>query len=191
MKAFFLNTAAVLSISVVLAACGGGGGGASSPSTQGATTVFLFGTMSSTSKVATLQSEIIVPDGIMVNYSSPPGVLSGRYPLRSGSIVPSGPEKVPMADVTAEYNLADRKLSIYYLNAPDFSTLTRKNIKSGTSGNGVEIATLNFKLTTAGALPIIPTPWQDSAVSVYEETSSSSVLPATGLKLNFVTTFQP
>lgn len=192
MKTLFLNAAAVLAVSVILTGCGGGGGGGTAviPKTQGTTTVYLFGTMSSASRVATLHSEITVPDGIMVNYSSPPGATTGKFPLRSGSIVPSGPVKLSQNDITAEFSLSDRKLSIDCINTPDFATQARKNVKSSATGNGAEIATLYFKLKTADVLPVLPTPWQDTTVVVGEETSSLDVIYATGLKLNFITSFQ-
>lgn len=191
MKNYFLKTATVLAMSIILAGCGGGGGTTVPPKTQGTTVVYLFGTMSSSSRVATLHSEITIPDGIMVNYSSPPGATSGKYPLRSGAITPSGPLKVAQSDVTAEFSVADRKLSIDYLNTPDFTTMARKNIKSSTTGSGTEIATLNFKLKTADVFPTLAAPWEDVAVSIYEETSTLNVINSTGLKLNFVTTFMP
>lgn len=193
MKKIFLNIAAVLTMTIIFTGCGGGGG--SSPATKvvtsAVTSMYLFGTMSSSSIVATLHSEITVPNGILVNYSSPPGATTGKFPLRSGSIVPSGPVKFSQSDITADYNLADRKLSIDCVNWPDFSTSIRKKIKSGTTGNGVEIATLNFKLATAGVLPTLPSPWQDIDASIYEETSSLSIINSTGLKLNFITAFKP
>lgn len=191
MKRFILITMALSALSGILAGCGGGGGGAPAPNTRAVTTVYLFGNMTSTSKVATLHSELTVPDGVMVNYSSPPGATTGKYALRSGSVVPSGPVKVSQSDITAEFSVSDRKLTIDYINTPDFSTLIRKNVKSGSTGNGVEVATIYFKLATADVLPVLPSPWQDLTVVVGEETSSLSIIYATGLKLNFLTSFMP
>lgn len=190
MRNLFLNIATLATLFAITAGCGTGTD-TPAPKTQAASTVYLFGTMSSTSRVATIHSETIVPEGIMVNYSSPPGATTGKYPLRSGSIVPSGPVKIAPADVSAEFNLADRKLTIDYINNPDFTTLTRKNVKSGTTGNGIEIATIYFKLKAPDALPVMPAQWQDLSVVVGEETSSLSVIYATGLQLNLVTTFIP
>ncbi len=190
MKYFFLTTMAALTMSLLLAGCGGGG----SPATvKATTTVYLFGAMSSSSKIVTIHSELTVPEGIMVNYSSPPGATTGKFPLRSGSIVPSGPVKVAQSDITADYNLSDRKLTIDYVNTPDFAAATEssKKIRSGVTGNGVEIAILNFKLTTPNSIPVLPSPWQDINASIYEETSSLSIINSTGLKLNFITAFKP
>lgn len=191
MKRFIFITTAFSALCIILAGCGGGGGGAPAPKTQAVTTVYLFGNMSSTSKVATLHSELIVPVGVMVNYSSPPGATSGTYSLRSGSIVPSGPVKVSQSDITAEFNVSNRKLTIDYINTPDFSTLLRKNVKSGSTGNGIEVATIYFKLVAADVLPVLPSPWEDLTVVVGEETSSLSIIYSTGLKLNFLTSFVP
>jgi hypothetical protein len=189
MKRFILIT--ILSaLSALLTGCGGGGGGTPAPNTRAVTTVYLFGHMTSTSKVATLHSELTVPEGIMVNYSSPPGG-TGKYALRNGSVVPSGPVKVAQSDITAEFSVSDRKLTIDFVNSPDFTTQVRKNIRSGTAGSGIEIATINFKLAAADVLPVLPSPWQDLTVTVGEETGSLSIIYATGLKLNFSTSFMP
>lgn len=180
----------VLSI-ILLAGCGGGGGGgvAVPPLTKAETKVLLFGTMSPSSKIATIHSEITVPEGIMVNYSSPPGATIGKFPLRTGSIIPSGTVQIAANDLTAEYDLTARKLFVDYINSPDFSTGSRKNIISGTVTDGVEIATIKFTLSKAGVKPILPNPWEDMTASIYEETVTHDVIPLTGLKLNFLTTF--
>lgn len=191
MKRFILLTMTLSALCGMLAGCGGGGGGAPAPNTRAVTTVYLFGHMTSTSKVATLHSELTVPDGVLVNYSSPPGVTTGKYAVRNGSVVPSGPVKFSQSDITAEFSVADRKLTIDFVNSPDFTTQLRKNIRSGTANNGVEVATINFKLATADVLPVLPSPWQDLSVVVGEETGSLSIIYATGLKLNFSTSFVP
>lgn len=190
MKRLILITMALSALSGILAGCGGGGSGAPAPNTRAVTTVYLFGNMTSTSKVATLHSELTVPAGVMVNYSSPPGG-TGKYPLRSGTVVPSGPVKVSQNDITAEFSVSDRKLFIDFVNSPDFTTQVRKNIRSGKTGNGVEVATIFFQLATADVLPVLPSPWEDVTVVVGEETSSLSIIYATGLKLNFLTSFVP
>ena len=191
MKRLILITMALSALSGILAGCGGGGSGAPAPNTRAVTTVYLFGNMTSTSKVATLHSELTVPAGVMVNYSSPPGATTGKYAVRNGSIVPSGPVKVSPNDITAEFSVADRKLFIDFVNSPDFTTQVRKSIRSGKTGNGVEIATIYFQLAAADVMPVLPSPWEDVAVVVGEETSSLSIIYATGLKLNFLTSFAP
>lgn len=192
MKRFILISMTLSALSGILVGCGGGGGG-TAPNTQAVTTVYLFGHMTSTSKVATLHSELTVPEGVMVNYSSPPGATTGKYAVRSGSVVPSGPVKVSQNDITAEFSVSDRKLTIDFVNSPDFNTQIRKNVRSGTVGSGIEVATIYFKLAAPDALPTLPSPWQDLAVIVGEETNSGSlsIIYATGLKLNFVTSFAP
>lgn len=191
MKNLFLNSAAIFALSIILTGCGETT--ADPPKTRAATTVYLFGAMSSSSKVASIETDFTVPDGIMVNYSSPPGVTNGKFPLRSGSIVPSGPVKFSQNDITsAEYNTSDRKLSIKILNTPDLSNAgITKNIRSSTTDNGVEVATIYFKLATADVIPVLPTPWQDTNAIIGEDSSSLGIIYATGLKLNFLTTFIP
>lgn len=188
MKKTFLNTAVLALVSLLLTGCGGGGGGGTAPKTSGSIALYLFGTMSSASKVASIKSQFTVPAGIMINYSSPPGATTGVHKLRSGSIVPSGLSMFSKDDFTSTYNLDNKLLTIGVVNNQ------MKDIKSNITGKGTEIATLSFKLTSPDALPIVPTPWQDSAVEVYQETIVPGLpMPETdiktGLILNFVTSF--
>ncbi|HXE96056.1 MAG TPA: hypothetical protein VN642_06605 [Dongiaceae bacterium] len=188
---YLSNTAAVLTMSIILGGCGGGS--SEPPKTQAVTKVYLFGKMSSSSRVATIESGITVPDGIMVNYSSPLGATTGKYPLRSGSIVPSGPVKFSPNDIVfTEYNLSDRKLVFKFLNTPELNNKgITKNIRSGTEGDGVEVATMYFILAKPNVLPILPTPWQDTAALIGEDSASQGIYYAEGLNLNFVTAFLP
>jgi hypothetical protein len=189
MKNTLLNSAILLALALILTGCGDS---SSEPlKTQGSAKVFLFGTMSSSRKIATLHTEVIIPSGIMLNYSSPPGG-TGKYPLRSGVIVPSGSVTFSQSDITAEFRVSDRTLFVDCINWPD-STGFRKNIRSGSVGDGVEIATLNFKLATADAYPSLPTLWQNVILSVGEEKNGTTldVTYANALKLNFATSFSP
>src|SRR3954452_10981762 len=68
--------------------------------TKATTKVNLFGNMSSNGKIASVNTAMTVPNGIMVNYSSPPGATSGIFPLRQGVAVPSGPAQVAASDIT-------------------------------------------------------------------------------------------
>lgn len=188
MNKYFLNTVVVAFISLLFAGCGGGSS-SPAPKTQGSVAVYLFGSMSSASKVAAITSEITVPAGIMINYSSPPGVTTGKHPLRSGSIIPSGTSTFSKGDFNTLYNLDNRTLTIFLVNK------NMKDIKSNLIGNGLEIATLNFMLTTPDVLPTLPVPWQDPAVVVWQDTTLqvapfTETVIKTGLKLNFISSFQ-
>lgn len=194
MKNLFNNVAAVLALSLFLAGCGGGGG--STPNnTKGSAKLFLYGTMSSARKVATLHAEIKVPDGVMLNYSSPPGG-QGKYALRSGVIIPSGSgSEIFSANdlVTADYRVSDRTLFIDFVNLPLSTTQPRKDIRSGTIGNGVEFATINFRLATANSAPALPAPGLETILIVGNEKDGTflGATYANGLTLNFVTSFYP
>lgn len=184
MKNIFSTILVIASFPLFVAGCGGGGGG-TTPKTQGSATAYLFGSMSSASKVMSITSKFTVPDGVMVNYSSAPGVTTGIHPLRSGSVIPSGLSMFSKADISTSYNTYNRQLTIGILNNQ------MKDIKSNMTGNGAEIATLSFKLTTPDVLPTLPTPW----VEVYQRTSFTEPLPPetvvkTGIMLNFMTTYQ-
>lgn len=184
MKKFFLNTVMLVSFSTFLAGCGGGGG-APAPKTQGSVAIYLFGTMSSSSKVASIESKFTVPSGIMVNYSSPPGVNTGIHPLHSGSIVPSGLSVFSKDDFSTAYDIDNQMLTVGVVNKQMI------NIQSNVIGNGLEIATLSFKLTTPDVFPVLPTPWQDPAAVVFQNTLSVDTVVKTGLTLKFITSFFP
>ena len=195
MKNLFYNGVAVLSLSLFLAGCGGGGGGSTPDNTKGSAKLFLYGTMSSARKVATLHAEIKVPDGVMLNYSSPPGG-QGKFALRSGVIIPSGSgsEVFSTNDIkTADFRVSDRTLLLDFVNLPVSPTEPRKDIRSGTTGSGVEFATINFKLATANSSPALPTPGLETILKVGNEKNGTSlgVTYANGLTLNFVTSFIP
>jgi hypothetical protein len=175
-----------------VAGCGGGGGSGSSGGgavTKATTKVLLFGAMSTASKVAAVQTSFIVPSGVLVNYSSPApaGYPVDTYPLRGGAVVPSGPVRVAASDITGTYNTATAMLSLNLLNS------ARVGLKSGTVGMGIEIATVNFKLVSPGALQVLPVPWQDPAVTVWQEVPTPpivSVVTLPGFTLNMSTSYQ-
>lgn len=178
-----------------MAGCGGGGGGAA---TQAVTKVYLFGTMSSNTrfgvysssgKITSVSTSMTVPAGIMVNYSSPAGVTSGKFPLRTGAVVPSGPVKVAASDITGTYDTASRVLAINIFNSP----LVGAPLKSSTTGKGAEIATISFSLETPGVespLPLLdPLPEVGQArPSLTSPFGSEDYL--TGCTVNYVTTYQ-
>jgi hypothetical protein len=182
--------AAFIYSTLILAGCGGGeNNSVATPATKAVTAVYLFGNMSSTSKITSVQTSLTVPSGLLVNYSSPApaGYPANTYPLKSGFAVPSGPVRVAEADITGTFNTTTRNLSIYLLNQGGIA------LKSGSTGNGTEIARINYQLAAAGVIPTLPSPWEDSAVIVGQElatlpTPSATFLP--GCKLNFLTTYQ-
>lgn len=172
---------------LTLAGCGGGGGGGGGGSVSKATTkVYLFGNITSASNVvATVKTTLNIPSGVLINYSSAPGATSGLCILRKGAIVPSGPVLVSASDFSGStYDLTSRILT---LNLANFS---RVALKSGASGNGKEIATINFTLATPGSTPSAM-PLQDSLAEIGQEvlsTHDTSYPP--GSVTNFVTTFE-
>lgn len=174
---------------LTLAGCGGGGGGGgvSVVATKAITKVHLFGNMTSTSKIASVQTTMTVPNGVMVNYTSTPGATSGTFPLRKGFVVPSGPVQVSLADISGSYDIASRVLTVSLMNPPGSNQVA---LKSSATGNGAEIATINFILASPGAIPS-SMPVQDLSATVGQElpgSPNSSILP--GSKINFVTTYQ-
>lgn len=169
------------------------------PLTRGTATVYLFGSMSSVSRVVSVKSEMTVPAGVMINYSSPPGATTGKFPLRSGQIVPSGPVLFAESDIqSAECTVVNNipsKISFLLFNTPDLNASgSIKNIRSSTIGNGVEIATIHFKLAAADVIPTVPAPWQDLSAEIgvnIDPSSSNNTLYPTGLKLNYSANFFP
>ena len=171
---------------LTLSGCGGGGGGGGTPptATKAISTVYLFNAISS-NRIATVQTTITVPSGVMVNYSSPPGAISGIFPLRSGFVVPSGPVRISATDISGNYDTSSGTLLISMVN------IERADLRSGKIGSGTEIAQINFKLVTPGVLPVLPTPWQYTLV-VGQESSPTDPRPTvmSGCNLNFATTYQ-
>jgi hypothetical protein len=167
-----------------LSGCGSGGGGSSSPPTKAVAAVYLFGNMSTNSKVAAIQSTFVVPTGILVNYSSPapPGYLANTYPLRSGTIVPSGPVALTAAEITGSYNTASGKITISMVNQNGL------DMRSSSIGPGTEIASIIYNLPAPGVIPVLPEPWEDPLVTVYQHRATlpvASVVMYPGFKLNF------
>jgi hypothetical protein len=175
----------------VLCGCGGGGGGgggAAPPPAKVVTKVSLFGTMSTNSRIATVQTTMVLPSEVMVNYSSPPGATSGTFPLRGGVVVPSGPVKVAATDINGMFDIAARKLTLFLLNTPGGSQVP---LQSSASGEGTEIATINFSLATAGgALPAMPTVDTDARIGQHRQTVPPTINYLSGCRINFATTLQ-
>lgn len=190
MKNIFRVTFTILTLAVVLAACGSKNSSSTPPMTKAVTTLYLFGSMSSSSKVATLKTEVTVPDGLTIDHSTQQEA-NGNYTLTSGTIVPSGTNAISDNGISGEYNVTDRKVIINYINFPDTTTSVRKDIKSGTSGKGVEIAQLNFKLAKSNVLPVVPNPWSDLVPLVYVETGLTDIVPVPGLQVNYAIKYLP
>ncbi len=193
MKRVVITLLCILS-TALMSGCGGGGGSSVGPTTKATTKMFLFGAMSSNTrfgvysssgKIASVQTSMTVPSGIMVNYSSPApaGYPANSFPLRKGFVVPSGPVRVAATDFTGTFDTSSRILTISLVN------LERALLKSTTVGNGAEIATINFTLASPGVEP--PMPLADPLVIVSQErpTQPVSVDYLTGCKTNFSTTF--
>lgn len=188
MKKYLLMAITCLFSAMSLTGCGGGGGGGGNTTpaaTQATTKVHLFGTMSSNSRIATVQTTMTVPSGIMVNYSSPAGSTSGTFSLRRGAVVPSGSVQVASADISATFDTASRKLSVSLVNQG------RLPLRSSTTGRGEEIFTIFFTLASPGGT--VPLPGEDALVSVGQEKQTPSgpaVDYLTGCSINYLTTFQ-
>jgi hypothetical protein len=189
MKREFLGLASAALFAALAAGCGGGGGGGGSTTVTGATAkVLLFGSMSSSSRVAAVQTTLPVPSGVLVNYSSPApaGYPANTYPLRGGSIIPSGAVHVAASDLSGSYNTSTGLLSVSLLNS------NRVPLKSSNVAMGAEIAAISFKLVSPGVLPVLPDPWQDAQVTVWQELATPpvvSVVSLPGFKLNLATTY--
>lgn len=187
MKKHALVTIICAVSALTLSGCGGGGSSGPPPVKKAVTAMYLFGAMSSNSKIATVQATMTVPDGIMVNYSSPPGATSGTFPLRSGFVVPSGPVKLSATDVSGTFNTVSKKLSINLLNNPS----TPLDLQSSTNGNGAEVATLNFTLASPEVTASLPT--EDPAVTVGQDRSTPQNVKLgylNGCKVIFSTTIK-
>lgn len=176
---------------LILAGCGGGGGGGGTPTPAATskivTKAYLFGAMSSSSIIATVQTSMIVPAGVMVNYTSATGATSGTFPLKSGVLVPSGPVQVASGDLYGTFDTVSRKLLISLVNSTN-----RAALQSSATGSGTEFATINFTPATPGAAtPTFPT--SDTAATVGQDRHPSGVPSVgylNGCKLNFTTTTQ-
>jgi len=191
----------ILSGSVIMlavSACGGGGGGGSAPpavpTTKAVLSAYLFGTMSSSSAmVGSVDVSMKVPSGIFVDYSSPApfGSPANTFPLRSGSIVPSGPLLNSSAMTSGSYNTQSGMLQFSILNTPA-SNNSMATLRGGINGNGIEFAKLYFKLATADA-NVSFQPANQSLTYAIKQTdliSQTSGVPAHGCELKFSTTYQ-
>ncbi len=185
MKKYVTTTIICIFSALALAGCGGGGGGGGGAA-KATTKVYLFGNITSAANiVGTVRTTLNIPSGVLVNYSSAPGATSGLCKLRKGVLVPSGPVMVSTSDFnSSSYDIASRVLTLNLVNS------SRVSLKSGSSGNGKEIATINFSLATAGNIPT-SMPVSDSLAEVGQEVlSTHDTSYPTGSKTNFVTTYQ-
>lgn len=199
MKRILLSAVVSGLAALALTGCGGGGGGGGGVTTKAVSKVYLFGTMSSNTrfgvystsgKIASVQTSMTVPAGILANYSSPApaGYPANTFPLRSGFVVPSGSVNVAVSDITGTYDTSSRILSLSVFNPPPGVLL-----KSGASGNGAEIATINFSLATPGTETAVPLADPLPVVSQARPSLTSSfgsLGNLAGCKVNFVTTYQ-
>jgi len=183
---------------LTLSGCGGGGGGSGggggviSPppdtkpaATKATTRVSVFGAMSSNGRIATVQTSMPVPSGVMVNYSSPGA--NGVFPLRSGVITPAGPVKVNNADFSNSwYDTATRKLTIVLVN------ISGRALTSNKTGNGVEIAAINFTVPSGTSFLVgdTATTPPDNNISVYQDRLPGAYGLLGGITCNFSTTFE-
>lgn len=180
-------------LTLTLTGCGGGGGGGSAPVTKAVAKLYLFGNMSSpasfgnmssNAKIATVRTTMTVPSGVMLNYSSAPGATSGLCILRKGVIVPSGKVQVSAADFNlSTFDIASRILTVNMVNNG------RVQLKSSTTGNGVEFAALNLTLAAPGVTPSA-IPLEDQNATIGEELPDLSLAYLPGRKINFLTSFQ-
>lgn len=169
---------------LALGGCGGGGGAGTAVvlPTKAVTTLYLFGNMSANSTVTSVQTSMTVPSGVLVNYTSPPG-QAGVWPLKSGVLQASGPNKVSM--VNGSFDTVSRKLQISLVNGT-FLNLSASTTKNG--GRGTELATVNFTLKTPGVT--VEMPASDSAPLVGKMTPGPTVSYQNGFKTNFSTAFR-
>lgn len=136
---------------LTFAGCGGGGGGGGNG--KEVTKLYLFGTMSTNSKVAALTSSINIPT--FVDYSAFPTRTSpGIYVVRNGVLTASGP--IGATSVSGSYDNVTKTLTISLLNnTPTGGFVNMSSSTTRNAGKGTEIATLT---TTPGTVfPVGPT----------------------------------
>lgn len=115
---------------VCLAGCGGGGG---TPAPSKVTTkLYLFGTMSSNSKILTISTTVSVPT--FKDYTVPSPTAVPPYNLRTGLLRASGP--VLANSVSGVYDTNTKKLTIKVINGSFL------NLSSSVTGKGKEFASL-------------------------------------------------
>jgi hypothetical protein len=189
MKKYLIAVITCAISALALTGCGGGGGStppaAPAEATKAVAKVFLFGNVTSSSTiVATVQTTMTVPSGVMVNYSSVPGATSGLCRLKAGVIVPSGKVLVPVSDFdSSTFEIASRKLTVNMVNS------SRLPLKSSATGSGAEIATISFNLASPGVTPTMPL--KDALATIgMERLDTHDVLVAPGGMINFDAKFQ-
>jgi|GEM_PF-1516583 len=165
-------TASIVSLgSIFLAGCGGGGGG-SAPTTQ-TTNLYLFGTMSSNSRLAAVTSTVIVPN--FVDYTAADKSVKSVYNLRSGILKSAG--TFPASSVSGTYDNNSGLLKITVQNGTflNISSSTTKN-----SGKGSLIATIVTKIGTS-------IPAQDPSPDVTKDRPNLGIFgdPQNGCKVNY------
>jgi len=196
MKKYICATMIGVYSALALAGCGGGGGGGGGGAvTKAITKVYLFGNITSSGKVvATVQTTLNLPAGVLVNYSSAPGIKTGTFPLRKGVVVSSGPIKILDSGISGTYKIVDGieggTLQLLMLNLPGTSQVALKSSTSANSGSGVEIATVVFTLVTPGSLPT-SMPLKDSAAAVGQDLlSTHDISYPVDSETHFLTTYQ-
>lgn len=181
----YIRTVAIIAFSALsLAGCGGGG---SSPATKATTKIYLFGNITSAgSVVSTVKTTMNIPAGVLLNYTSA-ALPTGLCTLKKGVIVPSGPVLVSASDFSdSTYDPKSGVLTINFVNSNPTGT---PSLKSGATGNGKEIATVNFSLATPGVLPA-SMPEKDTLAEVGRFVlSPPTVSYPVGSLTNFATTY--
>ncbi|MBT0666116.1 hypothetical protein KI809_17525 [Geobacter pelophilus] len=177
---------------LTLAGCGGGGGGGGT-TTQAVTTLYLFGQMSSVSnsKIANAMTTINVPDGVLVNYSSPApiGLPPNTYEMRTGFASPSGTVLLSPSDITGSYNTVNRKLTVTIVNSAFLPLRSYTSARGAATVKGAEVAKVYFRLDPPGGTPILPI--QDPIATIYQYRDADPVMRLLmGSRVNFDTKFQ-
>lgn len=165
----------------ILAACGGGG---SSPVvySKAVTKAYLFCAMSSNSRIVSVDSSILVPDGFDVKYT--PQIIGD-----SGTVYGLDTDYVSAPlfssiDGSFDTSSSSRSLKVSFTQ-PAFS-----NISSNIKINGREIATLTLPFITKGVKPLSQLPDSDASPTVGKEKANGDRDYLTGCKVNYVTTFK-
>jgi hypothetical protein len=148
-------TALLLSLgSIILSGCGGGGSGGgggggggggaavAEPTTK-STNLYLFGTMSSGSRLAGVTTTVIVPN--FVDYSAANKNVKSTYPLRRGILTAAS--AFQFSSVSGTYNNNSGELSISLDNGFPYTNISSSRTKN--SGKGSLIATIVTKINAS------------------------------------------
>ena len=178
MKKFDLATVvSVIGITGVLAfaGCGGGGGGGGGPSKQ-VTQIYLYGTMSSNSKIATVTTSLTVP--AFSDYSAYPTKTSKNlFNLRPGVLVAAGPVQASSVSGTFDNTVSGNNKLTLYINNLAFDNMSSSTGRN--SGKGTLIGTL---ITAPGTITTLPTADITPIIGVQR---GGNITYLNGCKVNF------